>query len=137
MKIPWKLQRLKLVVFHMLKSLTLKRVILALMGDESVGGAWIRLLGDKGMSNVDGEDIPELALAVFPEYRGKGIGSKLLREFLVRAKQEHVKAISLSCRVDNVAAMKLYERHGFVRIPNSEQQNRVGGTNVSMLIKLE
>lgn len=102
-----------------------------------VGGAWIRLLGTHGMATGDNEkDIPELALAVVPNYRGKGIGSKLLTEFLTLAKQEEISEISLSCRIDNQAAMKLYERHGFEKIPNSETINRVGGTNVSMLINL-
>lgn len=101
---------------------------------EPVGGAWIRMLGEEGMSKIDSNDeIPELALAVFPEYRGQGIGTRVLEAFLAMAKQQHdIAAISLSCRVDNVAAMRLYESHGFVRIPNSEVMNRVGGTNVSM-----
>ena len=64
------------------------------------------------------KDIPELALAVIPNYRGKGIGSTLLTEFLTScAKQKAVAEISLSCRIDNPAAMKLYERHGFQTIP--------------------
>lgn len=105
-----------------------------------VGGAWIRLLGEEGTSKVtsndENDEVPELALAVFPEYRGRGFGSKILQALLEMAKQQGVASICLSCRVDNVAAMRLYERHGFVRIPNSEVTNRVGGTNVSMKIKL-
>jgi ribosomal protein S18 acetylase RimI-like enzyme len=81
-------------------------------------------------------DIPELAMAVIPNYRGKGIGSKLLTRFLTVAKQNGIQQINLSCRTDNEAAIRLYERHGFTKIPSSEITNRVGGTNVSMTIKL-
>jgi ribosomal protein S18 acetylase RimI-like enzyme len=105
-----------------------------------LGGAWIRLLGTQGMATAYNDhiqnDIPELAMAVVPNYRGKGIGSKLLSEFLTVAKQNGIQQINLSCRTDNVAAMRLYERHGFIKIPNSEITNRVGGTNVSMTIML-
>ena len=104
---------------------------------QPMGGAWIRLLGEQGMAsstNNEHGDIPELALAVFPEYRERGIGSKLLQELSMLAKERHVQRICLSCRVDNVAAMRLYEKHGFVKIPNSEVTNRVGGTSVSMIL---
>ena len=108
-----------------------------------VGGAWIRLLGTHGMSAVvvdkdddDPKEIPELALAVIPDYRGQGIGSTLLTEFLKLAKQNGTFEICLSCRIDNQAAMKLYKRHGFQTIHNSEKTNRVGGISVSMLVKL-
>jgi GNAT superfamily N-acetyltransferase len=105
-----------------------------------LGGAWIRLLGTQGMATAYNHhiqnDIPELAMAVIPNYRGKGIGSKLLTRFLTVAKQNGIQQINLSCRTDNEAAMRLYERHGFTKIPSSEITNRVGGTNVSMTIKL-
>jgi len=105
---------------------------------QPVGGAWIRLLEEHGMSKVDSDtEVPELALAVFPEYRGQGIGTKILHELLATAKQHDISAITLSCRVDNVAAMRLYERHGFIRITNGDITNRVGGTNVSMICRLD
>lgn len=106
-------------------------------GKPVVGGAWIRMLGPKGMADCGRNDeIPELAMAVFPEYRGQGIGSRMLKELLAKAQQHDVESICLSCRLANVAALKLYKRHGFVKIPNSEKINRVGGTNVSMKVQL-
>jgi ribosomal-protein-alanine N-acetyltransferase len=48
-------------------------------------------------------------------YQGKGIGSRLLRTLLTKA-DERCLPIFLEVRVDNDAALKLYQAHGFERI---------------------
>jgi ribosomal protein S18 acetylase RimI-like enzyme len=79
---------------------------------ERVGAAWLRLLtGDvKGFGYVD-DDTPELAIAVIPTHRGRGIGAQLLRS-LLEAGRGNFRAVSLSVRTDN-PARRLYERIGF------------------------
>ena len=104
--------------------------------DVPMGMAWLRLwLGkDKGFGYIDAR-IPELAIAVLPEYRGQGIGSSLLSQILFMAK-DRFPAVSLSVRSDN-PVVKLYERSGFIRVPGSEVVNRTGTVSFSMIHKFE
>ena len=107
---------------------------------QPVGAAWVRFLRKtEGFAQHVADDIPELAIAVLPDYQGKGIGSKLLAK-LMRDLMVHsavsavsVRGVSLSCRTDNTAAMRLYEKLGFTKLHGSEVTNRVGGTSVSMV----
>lgn len=81
-------------------------------GGQRVGAVWLRLLtGDeKGFGYVD-EHTPELGLAVLPEYRGRGIGTRLLAR-LIRSVEGVYENISLSVSVGN-PALRLYQRMGF------------------------
>jgi ribosomal protein S18 acetylase RimI-like enzyme len=78
----------------------------------AVGAVWLRLFShsDQGYGFV-GEDIPELSIAILPEFRGQGLGTLLL-EALIQAARQHFSAISLSVSRDNPAA-RLYQRMGF------------------------
>ena len=52
-------------------------------------------------------------LYVFPEYRGRGIGSSLLREALRRIRDRGVECVELTVWVRNKRALDLYKRFGF------------------------
>jgi ribosomal protein S18 acetylase RimI-like enzyme len=82
-----------------------------------VGAAWYRLFGrDRpGYGFVD-EQTPELAIAVVPNARGKGVGTALLSALLERARADGYPAISLSVDPSNAGAIELYERYGFARV---------------------
>ena len=54
-----------------------------------------------------------LALAVYPEFRGKGIASTLLSLGLKHAADEGFAECSLHVFAENVAAVALYKKHGF------------------------
>jgi len=77
-----------------------------------VGAAWLRLWPgpETGYGYVD-RSTPELAIAVRPAFRGRGIGTCLLDTLLDRASQRH-RAVSLSVSRDN-PAIALYQRLGF------------------------
>ena len=87
--------------------------VIALDQGFPVGAAWYRLFKESapGYGFVD-EKTPELAIAVVPSRRGRGIGENLLRALLDRARDEGFTAISLSVERDN-PSRKLYERFGF------------------------
>ena len=56
-------------------------------------------------------------------FRGQGVGTQLLDELLLEAKQDHaIKKIKLKMVEDNVAALKLYEHHGFRKVGQLEQE---------------
>ena len=105
-------------------------------GTTAVGAAWLRLwLGeDKGFGYIS-DEIPELAFAVLPDYRGQGIGTQLLMQVLNMAK-ESFPAVSLSVRSDN-PVVRLYQRSGFVKVADSEIVNPVGGISYKMVCNLE
>ena len=81
---------------------------------ELMGAAWLRLFrGDeRGYGYVD-DETPELGMAVLPEYRGRGVGSGLLRQLLKSAGAVY-RSVCLSVSADN-PALRLYERAGFER----------------------
>jgi len=55
-------------------------------------------------------------IAVARSHQGTGLGGRLLTELLKAATAFECAEVMLECRVDNVAAQKLYERFGFVPI---------------------
>jgi len=56
------------------------------------------------------------AMALFPEYRGRGIGTRLLEIAEQRAKDRKLNQLSLIVFEQNEGAKKLYERHGYYEI---------------------
>ncbi|MBE9064924.1 GNAT family N-acetyltransferase [cf. Phormidesmis sp. LEGE 11477] len=106
--------------------------VIAEQGATAVGAAWVRLWSEdnRGYGYI-ADNIPELAIAVAPEVRGRGIGTALLTKILELVQPEF-SAICLSTRTDN-PALRLYERTGFVRVEGSEVMNRTGGGSLTML----
>lgn len=52
-------------------------------------------------------------LAVFPEYRGQGIGTQFLDLAVEQARSHHLPQLSLLCFEQNRGALRLYQREGF------------------------
>jgi ribosomal protein S18 acetylase RimI-like enzyme len=78
---------------------------------EVLGAVWYRLPpADDKRSADQAEAIPELAFAVMPGQRKRGLGAALLTQ-LVKANPHH-SAISLRASANN-PAVRLYERFGF------------------------
>ncbi len=95
--------------------------VIALDKGFPVGAAWYRLFERErpGYGFVD-ERTPELAIAVVPNARGKGVGTALLNALLDRARSEGHASISLSVDRANAGAIELYERHGFERVADDD-----------------
>ncbi len=82
-----------------------------------VGAAWYRLFRRElpGYGFVD-EETPELAIAVVPSRRGRGIGDALLNALYERAKTAGHQAVSLAAERGNEPLVSYYEKkHGFTR----------------------
>jgi ribosomal protein S18 acetylase RimI-like enzyme len=56
-----------------------------------------------------------LGMGVLPEFRGQGIGRRLLESCIAKAWSKGITRIELEVRADNGSAIKLYERSGFAR----------------------
>eukprot|EP01036_Dinobryon_divergens_P051461 gene51461-68869_t len=69
------------------------------------GFAMLRLLGD---------DVELMTIAVDPKYRGKGVGAALMRACFEDLLMTPSKRMILEVAADNPAAIRLYEKLGFV-----------------------
>ncbi len=85
---------------------------------EPVGAVWSRVMDDYG--HVD-DDTPSLAIAVREGHRGKGIGTRLMRELLALLKEEGFRQVSLSVQKAN-PAKRLYERLGFTTVSENDEE---------------
>jgi ribosomal protein S18 acetylase RimI-like enzyme len=81
-----------------------------------VGIAWSRILdGDPpGYGNI-GPGVPELSVAVVPEWRGQGIGTALMDALLAALAKAGYGRASLSVQRTN-PAVRLYRRLGFATV---------------------
>jgi ribosomal protein S18 acetylase RimI-like enzyme len=86
-----------------------------------VGAAWYRLFARErpGYGFVD-TSTPELAIAVVPSRPGRGIGDALLTTLVDRAREDGYPALSLCVDRRNADAIRVYERHGFERVAESD-----------------
>jgi ribosomal protein S18 acetylase RimI-like enzyme len=94
--------------------------VIALVDGFPVGAAWFRIFkaDAPGYGFVDAQT-PELAIAVVPNARGKGVGAALLDALVARARDGGYEGISLSVDRHNSGAIALYEQHGFRQVDES------------------
>lgn len=84
-------------------------IFLAAVDDngEAVGYVGLMYLLDEGyISNV----------AVSPEMRRQGIGNMLIEELILRARAKKLSFVTLEVRETNLAAQRLYKKHGFTEV---------------------
>lgn len=81
-----------------------------------LAAVWTRVFSHsaKGFGYID-ERTPELSMSVLPEYRNKGIGTRLLREMICKLQILGYEQVSLSVDLDNYACM-LYQKFGFTTV---------------------
>ncbi len=96
--------------------------VVAVEAARPVGAAWYRLFRDDepGFGFVAAA-VPELTIAVVPERRGQGVGGALLTELIRQARRAGHPALSLSVDPANRAAVTLYRRAGFTRVPSHDE----------------
>ncbi len=83
-----------------------------------VGAAWVRIMDDYG--HVD-DDTPSLAISLYKEYRGLGIGTKLLSALMERLKKKGYERVSLSVQKANYA-VNMYRRAGFEVLIDKDEE---------------
>ena len=83
-----------------------------------VGAVWTRIMNDYG--HVD-DEIPSFAISLFKEYRGKGIGTKLMIKMLELLKAKRYKQASLAVQKANYA-VKMYEKVGFKTVDENSEE---------------
>jgi ribosomal protein S18 acetylase RimI-like enzyme len=71
--------------------------------------------------------VGELGIAVRDEHQGRGIGEKLMSQLIACAMRENVERIDLITLTDNLKAIKLYKKHGFVQHKIIKGRDNWGG----------
>lgn len=74
-----------------------------------IGAVWTRIMDDYG--HVD-DATPSFAISLYKEYRGQGIGTKLMKEMLALLKEKGYKQASLAVQKANYA-VRMYQNVGF------------------------
>ena len=83
-----------------------------------IGAVWTRIMNDYG--HVD-EETPSFAISLYKEYRGQGIGTKLMKEMLYLLKEKGYKRASLAVQKANYA-VKMYENVGFKAVDENDEE---------------
>ena len=83
-----------------------------------VGACWVRIMNDYG--HID-DDTPSFAISLYEEYRGRGIGTELMRSMLELLRTKGYKRASLAVQKDNYA-VKMYKKVGFEIVGENEQE---------------
>ena len=83
-----------------------------------VGAVWARIMNDYG--HID-DKTPSLAISLYEEYRGLGIGTALMKAMLLLLKDKKYKQASLSVQKQNYAA-DMYRNTGFEVVDENEEE---------------
>ena len=92
--------------------------IVAEHNNKIVGACWTRIMNDYG--HID-DNTPSFAISLYEEYRGKGIGTELMKTMLKLLKNKGYKKTSLAVQKDNYA-VKMYKNVGFRIVDENEQE---------------
>lgn len=83
-----------------------------------VGAVWVRII--PGYGSID-PDTPEFAISLLKEYRGCGIGTKMMEEMLRDLGKAGYEKVSLAVQKDNYA-LKMYQHCGFRIVDENTQE---------------
>lgn len=88
------------------------------LDDKIVGAVWVRCI--KAFGHID-DAVPEFAISTYPQYRGKGIGTALMRKMLEHLQTKGYFKTSLAVQKDNYA-VRIYQGVGFEICGENEQE---------------
>ena len=94
------------------------RGLVAEIDGKIVGAVWVRIMNDYG--HID-DETPSLAISLYKEYRGLGIGTDMMKEILALLKSHDYRQVSLSVQKANYAT-KLYLKVGFEIVRKNEEE---------------
>ncbi|MBQ9613579.1 MAG: GNAT family N-acetyltransferase [Lachnospiraceae bacterium] len=83
-----------------------------------IGAVWTRIMNDYG--HVD-DETPSFAISLFSEYRGQGIGTRLMKEMLSLLKEHGYRQASLAVQKAN-NAVRMYRNVGFEIIDENDEE---------------
>jgi ribosomal-protein-alanine N-acetyltransferase len=99
--------------------------LVATEGEEIVGYAGLAAMPDEAYVQT---------IAVAPSHQRKGLGAELLQLLLNDATARGLPRVGLEVRVDNAAAIALYERFGFTAIAVRKRYYQPSGTDALVMV---
>ena len=94
------------------------RCLVAEVDGKVVGAVWTRIMDDYGHTD---NQTPSLAISLYKEYRGQGIGTALLQRMLERLRSDGYGQVSLSVQKENFA-LRMYEKAVFRVVANRGEE---------------
>ncbi|MBP3352994.1 MAG: GNAT family N-acetyltransferase [Lachnospiraceae bacterium] len=91
---------------------------LAEVDGKVAGAVWVRVMEDYGHLE---EGVPSFAISLYKEYRGKGIGTELMKRMLQELAQRGYEKASLAVQKANYA-VKMYQKVGFEIVGENEEE---------------
>ena len=104
--------------------------LVAEQNGQIIGAAWTRIIPAYG--HIDSET-PELVISMLPEFRGYGVGTKLMKKLFELLRASGYKQTSLSVQKDN-PALRFYQRLGYVM--SGERIDHAGHEDYLMIKEL-
>lgn len=92
--------------------------IVAEVDGRVVGAVWTRIMNDYG--HVD-DETPSFAISLYEEYRGKGIGTLMMRQMLELLRKQGYERVSLAVQKANYA-VQMYENVGFKIVDENDEE---------------
>lgn len=86
--------------------------------EKIVGAAWVRIMNDYG--HIE-DGVPSFAISLYKDYRGRGIGTALMKQMLSELKKRGYHKTSLAVQKANYA-VKMYQNVGFIIIDENEEE---------------
>lgn len=102
------------------------RIILARRAGDALAGYLCRWLV--------ADEMHILNVAVDPRYRGRGVGTLLMRHALDEARERNAVAVTLEVRRSNVAGRRLYDAFGFEEV--GARPNYYGRGEDALILRL-
>jgi len=94
------------------------RALVALTGGKPVGAVWTRIMNDYG--HID-DDTPSFAIALYEQYRGRGVGTLMMTEMLDILRKAGYAQASLAVQKANYA-VGMYKKVGFEITGENEEE---------------
>lgn len=83
-----------------------------------VGAVWVRVID--GFGHLD-DETPEFSISILRDFRGAGIGTRLMRAMLGFLEAQGYTKTSLAVQKDNYA-LRMYQKLGFEIIDENDQE---------------
>jgi len=81
----------------------------------------------------DGDVATVMTIGVARSAQRRGLGTRLLEALVDRARELRARSVMLEVRVDNAAAIAMYERHGFVAVGRRPRYYHPGGIDALVM----